>query len=455
MPEYDLLIRGGTLVRPEGIEKADVAVAGESIAQVGMDVEGTGKEEIDAGGLHIFPGVIDAHLHFNEPGRAEWEGFATGSAALAAGGTTLYFDMPLNSHPPTIDAEAFDLKLAAAEASSVVDFGLWGGLVPGNVEKMDELVERGVVGFKAFMSNSGIKDFPCVDDLTLFEGMRKAARLGSLVAVHAENDSITSMLARRAVEEGRTGVRDYLHSRPVTAEVEAVGRSILFAGETGCALHIVHVSSGRGVAMVAEARARGVGVSCETCAHYLAFTEEDVERIGAVAKCAPPIREQGEQDALWRYLAEGTLPMVTSDHSPAPASMKTGDDFFKIWGGISGCQSLLVVLLTDGAAARKLPLSAIAQVTSGYTARRFGLPPTKRRVAPGADADLVLVDLAQSYVLQPQDLFYRHKHSPYVGKRFQGRVVRTMVRGRTVYRDGKVIGKAGGRLHKPTVNRGT
>jgi allantoinase len=455
MPEYDLLIRGGTLVRPEGIEKADVAVAGESVVEVGPDVEGTGKEEIDAGGLHIFPGVIDAHLHFNEPGRAEWEGFATGSAALAAGGTTLYFDMPLNSHPPTIDAEAFDLKLAAAEASSVVDFGLWGGLVPDNVEKMDALVERGVVGFKAFMSNSGIEDFRCVDDLTLFEGMRKAARLGSFVAVHAENDSITSALPKRAVAEGRTGVRDYLRSRPVTAEVEAIGRAILFAGETGCALHIVHVSSGRGVAMVAEARARGVGVSCETCAHYLAFTEEDVERIGAVAKCAPPIREQGEQDALWRYLAGGTLPMVTSDHSPAPASMKTGDDFFKIWGGISGCQSLLAVLLTDGAAARKLALSAIAQVTSGYTARRFGLPTTKGRVAPGADADLVLVDLAQSYVLQPQDLFYRHKHSPYVGKRFQGRVVRTMVRGRTVYRDGKVIGKAGGRLVKPTVNRGT
>jgi allantoinase len=449
MPEFDLIIRGGTLVRPEGVEKADVAVAGESIVEVGPEVEGTGKEEVDARGLHIFPGVIDAHLHFNEPGRTEWEGIATGSAALAAGGTTLYFDMPLNSHPPTIDGQAFDLKLAAAEASSIVDFGLWGGLVPGNVGEMDGLVERGVVGFKAFMSNSGIEDFPCLDDLTLYEGMERAARHGSLVALHAENDAITTAMSKRAVEEGRTGALDYIATRPVIAEVEAIERAILFAGETGCALHIVHVSSGRGVALVAEARTRGVDVSCETCAHYLAFTEDDVERIGAVAKCAPPIRSQSEQDALWGYLVDGTLPMVTSDHSPAPASMKTGSDFFKIWGGISGCQSLLAVLLTDGAAARKLGLSTIAAVTAGYTARRFGLPATKGSIAPGADADLVLVDLSQSYILHADDLLYRHKHSPYVGKRFQGSVVRTMVRGRTVYRDGKIMGKAGGRLVIP------
>jgi allantoinase len=203
------------------------------------------------------------------------------------------------------------------------------------------------------------------------------------------------------------------------------------------------------VSLVAEARARGVGVSCETCAHYLAFTEEDVERIGAVAKCAPPIRSQAEQDALWQYLADGTLEMVTSDHSPAPASMKTDSDFFKIWGGISGCESLLSVLLTDGAERRKLALSTIANVTSGYVARRFKLSETKGRIALGADADLAVVDMSQSYVLQPEDLLYRHRQSPYVGKRFQGRVVRTLVRGRTVYQDGRIVGRAGGRLVEP------
>ena len=245
MPLYDLIIRNGTLVTSEGAEKADIAIVGERTVEIAPGLEGARGEEIDASGLHVFPGVIDAHLHFNEPGRADWEGFARGTAALAAGGTTLYFDMPLNSHPPTIDAASFDLKLAAAEASSLVDFGLWGGIVPGNLNRLDELDERGVVGFKAFMANSGIDDFPCVDDLTLYEGMARAARLGSIVAVHAENDALTSGLTRRAIAEGRTGVRDYLRSRPVIAELEAIQRAILFADETGCALHIVHVSCGR------------------------------------------------------------------------------------------------------------------------------------------------------------------------------------------------------------------
>ncbi|MEO8285099.1 MAG: allantoinase [Chloroflexota bacterium] len=449
MPLYDLIIRNGTVVTSEAILEADIAIAGESIAAIEHEIEGTGSEEIDASGLHIFPGVIDAHLHFNEPGRADWEGFATGTSALAAGGTTLYFDMPLNAHPPTVDAAAFDLKLAAATASSIVDFGLWGGLVPGNIDQMAELAERGVVGFKAFMSNSGIDDFDAVDDLALYDGMARAAELGSLVAVHAESDTLTSLLARRAIAEGKTGVRDYLQSRPVVAELEAIERAILFAAETGCALHIVHVSTGRGVALVAEAYAHGINVSCETCAHYLALTEDDVERLGAVAKCAPPLRAQHEQDALWLQIHDGTLQMVTSDHSPAPASMKTGDDFFKIWGGISGCQSLLSVLLTDGHAQRKLALTTIARIMSDYAAHRFKLPPTKGRIAPDADADLVLVDLSESYTLQANDLLYRHKQSPYTGKTFQGKIVQTLLRGRTVYANGNVVTMSNGKLVRP------
>ena len=449
MALYDLILRNGNLVTPEAVMQADLAIAGEQIAEVAPHMEGTATNEVDASGLHIFPGVIDAHLHFNEPGRAEWEGFATGTRSLAAGGTTTYFDMPLNSHPPTIDAAAFDLKCAAARASSLVDFGLWGGLVPGSVGRMGELAERGVVGFKAFMSNSGIEDFPASDDLTLYEGMREAARLGCIVAVHAENDTLTGLLARRAIAEGRTGVRDYLLSRPVVAELEAIERAILYASDTGCSLHIVHVSSGRGVSLVAQARERGVDVSCETCPHYLVLTEDDVEGIGALAKCAPPVRSKQEQDELWAYLLDGALPMVTSDHSPAPASMKGGDDFFKIWGGISGCQSLLSLLLTEGYWERDLPLTTLARVTSAYVAQRFGVSPRKGRIEAGADADLVLLDLDGSSLLQANDLLYRHQHSPYVGRTLRGRVVRTLVRGTTVYLDGKIVSEPMGRLVVP------
>jgi allantoinase len=446
MTQYDLLLRQGTLVTTTGVSQADLAIADEHIVAIAPELTGNAKEEIDASGLHIFPGVIDAHVHFNEPGRSQWEGFATGTRALAAGGSTTFFDMPLNAHPPTIDAKSFHLKRLAAEASSLVDFALWGGLVPGNLDRLEELGECGVIGLKAFMSNSGIDDFSAVDDLTLYEGMARAARLGLTVAVHAENDQITSALARRALEQGRTGVRDYLASRPIIAELEAIERAILFAQETTCSLHIVHVSSGRGVRLVAAARARGIDVSCETCPHYLVLTEDDVEAIGVLAKCAPPLRSQAEQEALWQHLLAGSIPMVASDHSPAPAEMKNTATFFQAWGGISGCQSLLQLLLTEGYIRRHLSLPMIASITAEYAARRFRLSPQKGSLAIGSDADLVLINLQESTTLQNSDLLYRHPHSPYVGRKLWGRVVRTLVRGQTVFLNGKIVASPSGRL---------
>jgi allantoinase len=451
MTTYDLLIRGGTLVTPSGPIQADLAIAGGRIAALSPDLSGSAGEEVAAGGLHVFPGVVDAHLHFNEPGRAEWEGFTTGTRALAAGGTTTFADMPLNAHPPTLDAASFERKLAAAQASALVDYAFWGGLVPGNIPQLAELAERGVIGYKAFMSNSGIEDFTACDDLTLYEGMAEAARLGLPVAVHAESDALTRLLAARAIAEGRTSVRDFLASRPVVAELEAIERAILFAEETGCALHIVHVSSGRGVRLVNEAHARGVDVSCETCPHYLVLTEEDVEALGAVAKCAPPLRAAGERDALWRHILQGDLPMVASDHSPAPPDMKTDPSFFRVWGGISGCQSLLALLLTEGYQRRQFPLERIASLTAGFPAHRYRLP-HKGQVTVGYDADLALVDLSASYVLRGDDLYYRHQQSPYVGRTLHGRVLRTLVRGQTVYSEGQFATAPVGQLIRPTAH---
>ena len=446
MSALDLAIRGGTVVAPDGARRADVGIADGRIVAVAEALDDAARADLDATGLHVLPGAVDAHVHFNDPGRTDYEGFETGTRAAAAGGTTTIVDMPLNAQPPTIDARAFDRKRAAAERSALVDFAVWGGLVPGDIGRLDELAARGVVGFKAFMSDTTMPEFAMADDLTLYEGMARAATLGLPVAVHAESEAITSALAARARREGRRGVRDYLRSRPAIAEVEAIGRALLLAEETGCALHVVHVSTGRGVALVAEARARGVDATCETCPHYLVFDEDDAERLGAVAKCAPPLRPAAERDALWAAI--GDIALVASDHSPSLPELKQGDDFFAIWGGITGCQVLLGVLLDAGHHERGLALEQVAALSAAGAARRFRLP-GKGRIEPGADADLALVDLAGATALGGETLLHRHPHSPWAGRTLRGRIARTLVRGTTVFADGRVAGPPAGRLVTP------
>ena len=432
MSDFDLIIRGAQ----------DVAVADGKIVALGENLSGSSLREIDAASLALFPGVIDAHVHFNEPGRTEWEGFATGSRAAAAGGTTTIFDMPLNAHPPTIDGPSFDGKRAAAEASCSVDFGLWGGLVPGNLAELETLRDRGVVGLKAFMANSGIGDFPAVDDRTLREGMQRAAELRMIVAVHAESETMTRGLTEGALAAGKTTVRDYLETRPVEAELDAIRHALEAAVATGCRLHIVHVSCGRGVQLIAEARARGIDVSCETCPHYLVLNEEDMVALGAVAKCAPPLRSAAEQGDLRRRLTD--IQTIGSDHSPSPPEMKTHDDFFQVWGGISGCQHLLPLLLN----CENISHAEITRLTSVSVAARFGLS-QKGALAVGKDADFSLVDLAADEIVTADSLHYRHRQSPYLGRRLRGRVVETFLRGQTVFENGSFTDRPRGRLVRP------
>ncbi len=441
---HELVIRGGAIA---GSSQADIAIDEGVVTAINPQLPAA-REEIDAAGLTIFPGLIDAHLHFNEPGRTEWEGGATGSRALAAGGGTLYFDMPLNSTPCTVSVAAFQEKRAALSQSSVTDFALWGGLVPGNRDELTPLAEAGVVGFKAFLCNSGLPEFPRADDLTLYEGLQLAARHGLPVAVHAESEEITAGLTSRIRVAGAIDIRSYLASRPVIAEVEAIQRAALLAREAGAWLHIVHVSSGRGVAAALEARASGANITIETCPHYLFFTEDDLERIGAAAKCSPPLRPAADRDALWQRVLAGEIDWIASDHSPSSPDLKCDADFFRIWGGIAGVQSTLPVLLEAGYHARGLSLRDIVRMTAETPAARFRLA-GKGRIAPGFDADLALVDLAASYTLAPEDLHQRHALSPYTGSQFRGRVTRTLLRGQTIFHQGRITAAANGKWVRP------
>jgi allantoinase len=444
---FDLVIRGGSIVTGISVEPLDIAVEGGIIREVGPQLPGA-HEELDARGLTIFPGLIDVHLHFNEPGRVEWEGAATGSRALAAGGGTLYFDMPLNSTPCSVDAPAFDAKRTALEQSSITDFGLWGGIIPSNRDRLEELADRGVVGFKAFVCNSGLPEFPRADDLTLYEALRVAAARGLPVSVHAESEEITSGLTRRIRDAGGSDVRAFLASRPVLAEVEAIQRATLLAREAGSWLHIVHISSGRGVVAALEARARGTNLTIETCPHYLFFTEEDMVRLGAVAKCAPPLRPAAERDALWQHVLNNEIDMIASDHSPSSLDLKSDPDFFRVWGGIAGVQSRLSVLLEVGHHQRGLTLPAIARLAAETPASRFRIP-NKGAIAPGNDADLTLADLSRATTLTPEDLHQRHPQSPYTGSTFRGTVRRTLLRGQTIFRDGAIVAAHSGRFIRP------
>jgi len=428
-------------VTEEGVREADVLIAGGIFDAIVEPGHGKAFDEIEARGLHVFPGVVDAHAHVNEPGREEWEGWSAATRGAAAGGVTTLVDMPLNSLPPTVDAAAVYAKEARAARSAIVDYALWGGLVSEDLAPLLDLKTTGVVGVKAFLCPSGVPEFPHLDAGTLTAALAAATVAGHLVAVHAEDEALVAKGTEQLHTMNRRDRAAWLESRPPAAERRAIERLGDAARETGARVHVVHASSSAAVTAVVRAREREASVTVETCPHYLVFTAEDVDRIGPVLKCAPPIRDESSRERLWQHVLAGDIDLVASDHSPCTADLKTrGDnDIWEAWGGVTGIQSLLPAMLTEGVHRRGLRLAALARLVSGAPARLLGLWPQKGAIRPGADADLALVAMDREWTLEAEQLQARSGLSPYVGRSFRGAVVRTLVRGVTVFDDGEFV----------------
>lgn len=442
MTKFDLIIRDGNVVTENNVFKADLGIIDGKIAKIEEKIDEVAKEEYNANGLHIFPGVVDVHVHFNEPGRENWEGMATGSSSLAAGGATSFFDMPLNSDPPTIDKEQFLLKKSVAEEKSIVDYGLLGGLVPQNIDDLEDLINCGAVALKGFMPHSGIDEFSAIDGAELYDGLQKASELNSIVMLHAESQVITSKLAEKARKEGRTTAYDFEKTRPVSAEIEAVERALSMAEATNAKVHIVHASAADVARRVNLAKQRGVDATVETCTHYLSLTVDDLNELGAIAKCCPPVRNKAVVDELWEAISNGEIDFVSSDHSPSSGDLKVlkeGQSIFDCWGGISSAQSTLNVLLEEGYFKRNIPLETISRISSTNPSKRFGIYPKKGAIEVGSDADFAIVDLSKKFTLQKDDLFYKHKHSPFIGREFRGKVECTILRGQKVFENGQIL----------------
>ncbi len=444
--KHDLYLKNALIVTEEEIFNGGVLINGEKISRLVRDAEDIeAVQEIDLDGRVLLPGLVDDHVHFNEPGRVEWEGYRTGSMAAAAGGITTFLEMPLNSYPATINQDLFNSKRQAVKTESVVDYGNWGGLVNNNLKDLPGLSEAGSIGLKAFMSNSGIDDFERIDDDLLYAGLLSAKENGNVIGVHAENEYVTKYLGDQIRNAGRTDRAGWSESRPPSAEVEAIQRACYWAGVAQSNLHVVHITIAEGIRAVADAKNKGFHVTAETCPHYLFLNEADFEKIGPAAKCAPPLRSSTEVDELWKCVLEGMVDTIASDHSPCLWDDKAPglDNIWNAWGGISGVQTMLPAILTEGVHKRGLRLTDLVRMMSANPARIFGLYPQKGSLKPGTDADITVIDLDAEWTLSAEDLLYKNKHSAYLGYSFKGKVQETFVRGKRVYGDGMITVKPG------------
>jgi allantoinase len=420
---------------PSGVRPATVYVRDSRIDHVD-DAPGprasllAPRDILDVGSLVVMPGIVDTHVHVNEPGRTEWEGFETATAAAAAGGVTTIVDMPLNSVPATTKLWALDAKQYAAR-NSLVDVLFWGGVVPGNAADLEALADAGVPGFKCFLSPSGVDEFESVEEADLRQALAVLQRLRRPLLAHAEWPPALKPVP--ATSDPRA-YATWLASRPPGAEVEAIALLIALCREFRAPIHIVHLAAAEALPMLRVARAEGLPITVETCPHYLTFSAEEIPDGATLFKCAPPIRDRANRDALWRALADGDIDLIATDHSPCPPSMKADGDFLRAWGGIAALELGLPAVWT-GASERGLPLERMAQWLSAAPARLANIDARKGSIAAGKDADLVVWNPEAEFLVDERRLHQRHKRTPYAGLTLRGRVMETYARGRLVYRD--------------------
>ena len=435
-------------VRPAAVIVDDAL--GKIVRVAEADAPGPVAGAFDFGEEALLPGLIDGHVHVNEPGRTEWEGFETATRAAAAGGVTTVIDMPLNNLPETTTVEALELKRAAAAGKCRVDWRAWGGAVgeglSGNEAHLLPLARAGVAGFKCFLIYPGCEGLGAIDEAGLRRAMPRIAEAGLPLLVHAELEGPIVAAAEGLASADWRRYETYLASRPDEAELAAIRLMIALCREFRCRVHLVHLSTAEALPMLRAARAEGLPLTVETCPHYLYFAAEEIADGETLLKCAPPIRGAANREELWRGLAEGTIDLVASDHSPCPPEMKglVAGDFRTAWGGIASL-SLTVSVLWTGMAARNLGLPDLVRWLSGAPARLAGLEGVKGVIAEGADADLVVFAPEEEWTVAPEDLHFRHAVSPYVGQRLRGRVKQTVVRGRTVFERGSFPGSSAGR----------
>jgi allantoinase len=454
-----IVVRSRRVVLPDAERPASIHIDRGTITAVhAYDDVAAGSRIFEAGDLVVSPGIVDTHVHVNEPGRTEWEGFDTATRAAAAGGVTTIVDMPLNSVPATTSVEGLRAKREAASGRCHVDVAFWGGVVPGNaadLDALDKLARAGVRGFKCFLVPSGVDEFPAVDEGDLRRALPVLARRGVPLLVHAESPRlIADSGSRNADSRGPIytpqSYATYLATRPPEAEVEAVRMMIRLAEEFRVRTHIVHVSAAEAVDEIARARAAGTPLTAETCPHYLTFAASDVPDGATAFKCAPPIRESPHRAALWDGLRRGVLDLVATDHSPAPPALKcTGGDFLRAWGGIASLELSLAATWTGlraFGASTGLGFTDLARWMSAAPASLARLADRKGAIAVGRDADLIVWDPETAFTVDPATLQQRHKLTPYAGRCLNGVVRTTFVRGERVWDDGRLTRSGGGCL---------